>query len=478
MIPIGFVSSLATLKSLSRIPALGFLVDILQTNEQLSHFIQGLLPSLILTIFLALLPLILKFFIHFENNYTKLEDELAFFQKFFLFQLFNVFLGVFVASSLFGVLSQLIQFAWAPGELVLLLAESVPNSANFYASFIITQTLSRTLSLIRPFDPVIYLFKRWRAKTPRQRSKLEDFEQFELVDMMARDLLVFLITMVYSTLTPYIAPISLIYFMVAQCSGVYNCLYVYERKYEGFALHLWPALFRRAVFGVFLYEMVVMGILTLKQTPWASLMLPLMFLTILFWNFVPQLFAHMFTQGNTLDAMNRELKCPKNSATEYQNPIFLPIPAEHHLQHVEETVPTFSKSSYSSAGSDPGGLGNINNGVGNVNVVSHTTKFEFGNSMKINNNNNNNNSTTPLSRSLASTPPAHSLQMRVQSPQNETITITQQQHQQQSQQQQATDHDRLNNNGRFSPSFVIASPNEINIQRQNSKQINSDYDED
>lgn len=59
-IPVGFASSLANLQGLVKIKAFRWLGPVLDVSPALTGFIQGFLPPLVIAIFLALLPALLK----------------------------------------------------------------------------------------------------------------------------------------------------------------------------------------------------------------------------------------------------------------------------------------------------------------------------------------------------------------------------------------------------------------------------------
>lgn len=60
-IPVGFASSLANLQELVKTKAFSWLKPILDVSPALTGFIQGFLPPLVIAVFLALLPALLKY---------------------------------------------------------------------------------------------------------------------------------------------------------------------------------------------------------------------------------------------------------------------------------------------------------------------------------------------------------------------------------------------------------------------------------
>lgn len=60
-IPVGFASSLANLQGLAKTQAFHWLQPILKASPAVTGFIQGFLPPLVIAIFLAFLPALLKY---------------------------------------------------------------------------------------------------------------------------------------------------------------------------------------------------------------------------------------------------------------------------------------------------------------------------------------------------------------------------------------------------------------------------------
>ena len=73
VVPVGFVSSLSNLSTLSSIPGLGFLVSVFNLNETVKGFIQGFLPSLALILFMILLIPIITAIVHIEVNFSEIS---------------------------------------------------------------------------------------------------------------------------------------------------------------------------------------------------------------------------------------------------------------------------------------------------------------------------------------------------------------------------------------------------------------------
>ena len=130
MIPIAFISALISLDNLKKkLPFLKPLVDMPLVNTAL----QAYLPQLVLLISIFLLPSLLLKLSSFEGIPSKALRDRAAAGKFFYFNVFNVFLGVTIAGSLFNSLKGIVD---DPKSIVNLLSESLPGQATFFISFV------------------------------------------------------------------------------------------------------------------------------------------------------------------------------------------------------------------------------------------------------------------------------------------------------------------------------------------------------
>ena len=130
MIPIAFISALISLDNLKKkLPFLKPLMEMPLVNTAL----QAFLPQLVLLAFILVLPDLLLKLSKFEGIPSKAVQDRAAAGKFFYFNVFNIFLGVTIAGSLFNSLKQI---ANKPTSIVSLLSQSLPGQATFFISFV------------------------------------------------------------------------------------------------------------------------------------------------------------------------------------------------------------------------------------------------------------------------------------------------------------------------------------------------------
>ena len=130
MIPITFISAIISLDNLKKkLSFLAPVVDIAPINA----ILQAFLPQIVLIIFLMLLPALLLKLSTIEGIPSKSHLDRAAAGKFFYFNVFNVFLGVTIAGTLFSSLKGIVD---DPKSIVDLLSESLPGQATFFISFV------------------------------------------------------------------------------------------------------------------------------------------------------------------------------------------------------------------------------------------------------------------------------------------------------------------------------------------------------
>lgn len=211
--PVGFISvALFNLDRLSQVPALSFLVNLVELNPSLTAFIQGVLPSLGVVIFMHLLVPIISKLVEFEHPVSYSKSSQMTFTIYYFFLLINVFLVGTLLGTFYGLLHQLeaIFLQWT--ILPELLASYLPTQCNFFINYIMLQSMTgNILDLWRPVDFILFWVKmKFFAKTPKDKQALLDPPSFSYHVLFAQQLLYFTIIQAYSTLAPLILPFGLL----------------------------------------------------------------------------------------------------------------------------------------------------------------------------------------------------------------------------------------------------------------------------
>lgn len=283
MIPVAFASSLVNLTTLATV--LPFLVPILNLVPVVKGFIEGFLPGLVIIIFFAIL---VKFIItplaRAEGQYDVGIVNRSVFNKYFLFLLFNVFLGSVFAAGFFTVIGEVIE---NPASIPQLLAKALPGQVGYFISYVMILSLTGFgLGLIRPGPLILrFIFQRFLAKTKRKYRSFDGpfLETFHV--QYARHCLVFCLVTCYSTMNPLIIVFGIIYFGLEYVASRYKLLYVYtwERPSEG---SIFPSIWTRLCWILIVFQLTILAILAFGQfAPSAAIAGPLI-ITLLLWVWV------------------------------------------------------------------------------------------------------------------------------------------------------------------------------------------------
>jgi hypothetical protein len=219
MVPITFISGLSNLSELAKFRALKWLKYI-NDNDVIAGFIQGYLPGLVLVVFLILLIPLLTALSKQEKQWSKSNLNGSIFSKYFAFHISNVLLGVMFAGTTIGIVDEIKQLTDANrfnlGELIDLLATSLPQRSNFYINYIMIQSLTYyPYILLRPLDLIMAMAKKYLwAKSPRDIREIEKPPYFLYAIYYANDVSIFIIVLTYSSLNPLILPFGIIYFAI------------------------------------------------------------------------------------------------------------------------------------------------------------------------------------------------------------------------------------------------------------------------
>ncbi|KAF3384656.1 putative protein RSN1 [Penicillium rolfsii] len=136
-IPTAVVGAISNIDSLTN--KVHFLKFILDVPSWIRGVITGLLPVVLMSVLLALVPIILRLMAKLGGDPSLAAVEMTVQNWFFAFQVVQVFLVVTVASAATSVVTQIIAH---PSSAASLLAQKIPQASNFYVSYIVLQGLS------------------------------------------------------------------------------------------------------------------------------------------------------------------------------------------------------------------------------------------------------------------------------------------------------------------------------------------------
>ncbi|XP_057485013.1 CSC1-like protein At1g69450 [Actinidia eriantha] len=324
LLPVLFVQGLTNLDQLEI--WFPFLESIL-TITFISQVITGYFPSLILHLFLKVVPPIMKFFSSIQGYISNSDIEKSACNKVVWFTIWNVFFGNVLSGSVLDELSIWLEPKNIPGKL----AVTVPAQASFFIAYVVTSGWTSASSELVRMIPLIFSLIR--------KPCISSEDEFEVPSLpyhrdIPRLLFFGLLGITYFFLAPLILPFLLIYFCVGYIIYRNQFINVYAPTYET-AGKFWPIVHNSTIFSLLLMHAIALGIFTVKKLPMASTsIVPLPILTLLFNAYCRKRFLPMFIaySAETLIKKDREDRDDATMAeffdkmaTAYQDPALLPV---------------------------------------------------------------------------------------------------------------------------------------------------------
>ncbi|KAF9965176.1 hypothetical protein BGZ70_005292 [Mortierella alpina] len=277
--PIGIFSSFLNLKTLEKL--LPGVTKIAEASPILKDLIQGFLPTLGVTVFLAVVPKILEALCVQQGIQSHSAVARSLYHKYFYFILFNVVL----LFTVIGTWAQAFDRVYHNlGELALLLAMSLPRVAPFFVNYLILKGIgSFPLQLLQFGDVIEQTFRGALSKTPRDYAEARAPPEMHDGVVYANATLSFVIVLIYSCIKPLILVFGSVYFAIGYVVFKYQLLYVFFHPYESGGL-TWPMVYNRITLGMVIFQLTMLGLFMLKQSYlFGALLAPLPIGTAWFW---------------------------------------------------------------------------------------------------------------------------------------------------------------------------------------------------
>ncbi|KAI8331578.1 hypothetical protein BC941DRAFT_474913 [Chlamydoabsidia padenii] len=278
-VPITFISSFTSIEAIIKVaPGVG---DFINGNAFLQNIVQGLVPTVLVNIFMGVLPLILDYLGVLQGLRSRSAVSESTLSKYFFFLIFNVLLVFTLVSTAINTIVIVIQ---QPTEIARILATSLPKVSPFFINYTILHgILLMPLKLLLLGSLIVRGFSIYvLAKTPREHGSARSPGAFNYGTGYADPLLIFIIVLEYSTISPIILVFGALYFAITYIVYKYQFLYVYFRPYEA-AGQLWTMVFPRVITGMILFQLTMLGLFFLKDSfVLGALCIPLVVLTLIF----------------------------------------------------------------------------------------------------------------------------------------------------------------------------------------------------
>lgn len=348
VIPITFIMSLTNLRELVHLKIRGqqpffWLKGILDLPDFILNNIQSFLPAIILSVFLSLVPTFIRIFVNVSRVPSNAEVDIRVRDWYFNFVVFSNFLFVIVSGSLFDQITAIID---QPSRLVSFLAESAPKQGAFIMNFILLKAISETPLEILQIGRVVvrWVMLKFLARTKRQRDAATvGNTQFQFFRYYAISQLVALLGLIYSTISPFIIPCCLAYFIIMYVVWKYNLSFALYNQYEDGGMMYGGALYGTWT-GLFLHLVTMIGIFGVNKNPAQSALIIIpAAVSLAFLKMLRSSFPRIIHHGSTLETLKRIEEAeetdeiPEELAETFVHPSFIPLPDPvENLNGVEE----------------------------------------------------------------------------------------------------------------------------------------------
>ncbi|XP_041014855.1 CSC1-like protein At1g69450 isoform X1 [Juglans microcarpa x Juglans regia] len=325
LIPVVFVQGLTNLSQLEVL--FPFLKSVL-TITFVSEVITGYLPSLILMLFLKMVPPIMELLSSIQGYISHSGIEKSACDKVLWFTIWNIFFATAFSGSVLYQVSIVLD----PKNIPAKLAVAVPAQASFFIAYVVTSGWTSTASEL--FRLVPFLWSLIRKPCTRSTDDELEVPSIPYHRDIPRLLFFGLLGITYFFLAPLILPFLLLYFCFGYIVYRNQFINVYAPKYET-AGKFWPIVHNSMIFSLVLMHAIAVGIFTLKKLSLATtLIFPLPVLTLLFNEYCRKRFLPIFTAYSAETLIKKDRDDQNDAAmaeffdklvTAYQDPALMPI---------------------------------------------------------------------------------------------------------------------------------------------------------
>jgi hypothetical protein len=281
LIPVAALAGLLDLCSIRQVwPALA---NLLESHNIIKALVQTGVPTLVVSLLNVAVPFLYDYLANFQGMISQSDVELSVISKNFFFTFFNVFLVFTVfgtASKFWPVLQESLKDTT---QIAYRLANSVQLLAVFFTNFILLQSVGLLPFRLLEFGSVtLYPIMLLGAKTPRDYAELVQPPVFQYGFYLPSAILIYILCIVYSILPAgyMVLFFGLAYFVIGYYTYKYQLLYAMDHPQHATG-GAWPMTCQRILLGLVIFQLVMAGIIALKnQFTAAALVVPLIPFTV------------------------------------------------------------------------------------------------------------------------------------------------------------------------------------------------------
>lgn len=262
-VPVAFTGLLSNVTALANLsPGLAWLKTL---PSAVQGIIQGVLPPVLLAILLILLPLVLNLLARLQGVSTGTAAQLACGWYYFFFLFVQVFLVVTIAASITQIIPQVHNQGTSLSFIPNLLANNIPNAANYFFSYILLQALSTSAGVLVQVFGLLgwFVFAPLFDSTARQKWKRQ-------ISLPTVDWGTFFpiytnfacIGLIYSCIAPLMLLFLIITFSLFWFVYRYQTLYITKFDQDTGGL-LFPQAINQLFVGLYVMELALIGLFSL-----------------------------------------------------------------------------------------------------------------------------------------------------------------------------------------------------------------------
>lgn len=283
VIPVGFVQSILEYDRLEDYAVIGDIV----TFPLIQSILEGVLPQLAMIIFLAILPMIITALNKFQGYYSRSSIDFEVIKKYFIFQVIVVFIYKFISGMLLNSLEDIID---EPSNTIDLLANSAPQNATFFLYYILLQGFfSGPITFLKLPKLVILWLLTKLAGTERAKNRVWQQQILTFGSNIPRHSIVLFLGLIFGIVNPLILPVVFLYFCVMSLFYRYDMIYIYTEDFQTGG-KIWLQVFDHVIVALIFMQLLIIGLLGLKEFPYVVLIIPLPLITLAFKYFTSSLF--------------------------------------------------------------------------------------------------------------------------------------------------------------------------------------------
>lgn len=321
-IPAVAISGLFSIQGLVDSPAFKWADFVLTLNPALVALIDSVLPAVVMSVLISLIPIFFRFLVSFERISSLAIVERKTRDYFYFFTLYGSFFVIVLGAAVTQDLQKVID---DPVELVRALARGIPGTGLFFATFILVLCLIpiplQMSGLVRVIVRCILLKL---AKTERQKRKARSGGSlFQFYRYSGQAMLVMFLAVMYSSLNPIVPISAVIYFGLALMTFRYMLCFTTYSPWEGGG-ELFLGSYWGTMIGLGLKQLVTVLVLALKESiaPAILCLIPLLF-TIGFSMLLAKRFKEVAMHGSLYDMISSGTKLdeiPSRYKSVYEQP--------------------------------------------------------------------------------------------------------------------------------------------------------------